>query len=76
MRESKLIEMKNKIESLSRVIQSLITEVQRNASIAGGTLTALQVHVGEDEWKKILEELKDKEKRVEKNVEQSLEKRN
>lgn len=75
MKESKLIEMKNKIESLTRVVQNLITEIQRNASIAGGTLSALQVHVGEDEWKKIVEELKDKEKRERENVEQSVEKR-
>tara|TARA_A100001391_G_scaffold143492_1_gene101281 strand:- start:332 stop:562 length:231 start_codon:yes stop_codon:yes gene_type:complete len=74
MKESKLIEMKNKIESLTRVVQNLITEIQRNASIAGGTLSALQVHVGEDEWKKIVEELKDKEKRERENVEQSVEK--
>ena len=74
MKESRLIEMKNKIESLTRVVQNLITEIQRNASIAGGTLSALQVHVGEDEWKKIVEELKDKEKRERENVEQSVEK--
>ena len=32
--------------------------------MAGGTLTALQLHVGEKEWEKIIDELKDKEKRL------------
>ena len=36
-----------------------------------GTLTAFQIHVGKDEWEKIVEELKNKEQR---DVEQRLEK--
>ena len=63
MKENKLIEMKNKIESLTKVVQALIKEVQINASLAQGTLTAFQLHIGEDEWAKIVEELKDKELR-------------
>ena len=38
-----------------------------------GTLTAFQLHVGKEEWEKIVEELKDREKRL-KDVEQSMEK--
>ena len=38
-----------------------------------GTLTALQLHLGKEEWEKIVQELKDKEKRL-KDVEQSMEK--
>ena len=63
MKESKIIEMKNKIESLGRVVQALIKEVQINASLAQGVLTAFQLHIGEDEWKKIVDELKDLESR-------------
>ena len=63
MKESTLIEMKNKIESLGRVVQALIKEVQINASIAQGVLTAFQLHIGKDEWAKLVEELKDIESR-------------
>ena len=63
MKENKIIEMKNKIESLTKVVQALIKEVQINASLAQGVLTAFQLHIGEEEWKKIVEELKDIESR-------------
>jgi len=36
MKENKIIEMKNKIESLTKVVQALIKEVQINASLAQG----------------------------------------
>ena len=57
--------LKKKVEALTRVIEQLIKEVQMNASLAQGTLTAFQLHIGEKEWNKILEELKNKEKRTE-----------
>ncbi len=67
--------LKQKVEGLTNVVRQLVKEVQRNADIAQGTLTALQIHVGEEDWNKIVEELKDREKRVQ-NVEQELEKGN
>jgi len=67
--------LKQKVEGLTNVIRQLVKEVQRNADIAQGTLTALQIHVGEEDWNKIVEELKDREKRVQ-DVEQELEKGN
>ena len=67
--------LKQKVEGLTNVIRQLVKEVQRNADIAQGTLTALQIHVGEEDWNKIVEELKDREKRVQ-DVEQRLEKGN
>tara|TARA_R110000744_G_scaffold327320_1_gene433001 strand:+ start:306 stop:533 length:228 start_codon:yes stop_codon:yes gene_type:complete len=75
MKENKLIEMKNQIESLTRVVQALIKEVQMNASLAQGTLTAFQLHIGENKWKELLNELKaieqpkEKEKKFQTNVE-------
>ena len=57
--------LKQKVEALTRVVQQLIKEVQINASLAQGTLTAFQLHLGEEEWNKLVEELKDKEKRLE-----------
>ena len=56
--------LKQKVESLTKVVQALIKEVQINASLAQGTLTAFQLHLGEEEWEKLVEELKDKEKRL------------
>ena len=55
--------LKKKVEALTRVIEQLIKEVQTNANIAQGTLTALQLHVGKDEWEKIVNELKNVEER-------------
>jgi len=67
--------LKQKVEGLTNVLKQIVKEVQRNADIAQGTLTALQLHVGKKEWNKIVEELKDKEKRTQ-DVEQPMEKGN
>ena len=45
--------LKKKVESLTKVVQALIKEVQHNASLAQGTLTAFQLHIGEEEWNKV-----------------------
>tara|TARA_R100001086_G_scaffold175014_1_gene96291 strand:- start:280 stop:510 length:231 start_codon:yes stop_codon:yes gene_type:complete len=63
MKESKLIQMSKQLDALKRVTQQLIREIQANATIAGGTLEAFKIHVGDEEWELIVEELKDKEKR-------------
>jgi protein involved in temperature-dependent protein secretion len=54
--------LQNKVQALTNVIKQLITEIQANASLAQGTLTAFQMYIGKDEWEKIVEQLKDKEK--------------
>ena len=63
MKEAQLIQMKKRIEGLTNIVKNLIKEVQTNANIAQGTLTAFQYHLGKEEWDKLVEELKDKEKR-------------
>tara|TARA_R100001594_G_C3866869_1_gene222432 strand:- start:94 stop:324 length:231 start_codon:yes stop_codon:yes gene_type:complete len=63
MKEAQLINMKKRIEGLTALVKKLFQDVQANATLAQGTLTAFQLHLGEDEWNKLLEELKDKEKR-------------
>ena len=73
MKENKLILMQKKIESLTKVVQALIKEVQINASLAQGTLTAFQLHLGEDTWKKLVEELQDVEKRNQPEPEKKFE---
>jgi hypothetical protein len=68
--------LKQKVEALTRVVQQLIKEIQHNASLAQGTLTAFQLHIGEEEWNKVVKQLqereqesKPKEKKLELNVE-------
>ncbi len=73
MKESKLIEIKKRVEGLTSVVKALIKEVHSCISMSEGTLTALQLHLGKEEWERIVQELKDKEKRL-KDVEQSVEK--
>ena len=53
--------LKLKVEALTRVVQELIKEIQANASLAQGTLTAFQLHIGEKEWSKVVKQLQDRE---------------
>ena len=55
--------LKLKVEALTNVVQQLIKEVQTNASLAQGVLTAFQLHIGKEEWDKIVDELKKVEER-------------
>ena len=68
--------LKEKVEALTRVVQALIKEVQHNSTLSQGTLTALQISLGEDEWEKVVKQLQErelesqtKEKKLDLNVE-------
>jgi len=61
-KQSKTEVLQNKVQALTNVIKQLINEVQANTSLAQGTLTAFQMYIGKEEWEKIVEQLKDKEK--------------
>ncbi len=65
--------LKQKVEGLTNIVKQLIKEVQTNANIAQGTLTALQMHIGKDEWEKLVEELKNAEERRTKKFETDVE---
>ena len=65
MKDSKIIGLINKVQGLTNIVRQLVQEVQKNATLAKGTLTAFQLHLGEKEWEKLVEELKDVEKRTE-----------
>jgi len=66
--------LKAKVEALTRVVQQLIKEVQRNSSMSQGTLTALQIHLGEKDWNKVVKQLQDRElEEQEKQKEKKLE---
>ena len=53
--------LKQKVEALTRVVQALIKEIQSNTSLSQGTLTAFQLHIGEEEWNKIVKQLQERE---------------
>jgi uncharacterized membrane protein len=63
MKDSKIIGLMNKVQGLTNIVKQLVQEVQKNATLAKGTLTAFQLHLGEEEWGKLVEELKEIEKR-------------
>jgi len=72
MKESTLIEMNKKVDSLIRVSQKLIQEIQQIDTLARGTITALQMFVGEKEWNKLVEKMKKKEEEREKSTDKKL----
>ena len=54
MKENRLIIMENKIKQLTNVVNSLIQKLQQVDVMAKGTLTAFQLHVGEEKWKELV----------------------
>ena len=72
MKESTLIEMSKKVDSLIRVSQKLIQEIQQIDTLARGTITALQMFVGEKEWNKLVEKMKKKEEERDKSTDKKL----
>ena len=64
MKESKLVELKNKVEGLTNIVKKLIQEIQINATLAQGTLTAFQYHLGEKKWEKLIKDLQKKEEKI------------
>ena len=64
MKESKLVELKNRVEGLTNVVRELVKEVQTNATIAQGTLTAFQYHIGKNKWEKLIKDLQKKEEKI------------
>ena len=65
--------LKLKVEALTRVVQQLISEVQQNGSLAKGTLTAFQLHIGEEEWGKVVKQLQERELEEKDKQEKKLE---
>ncbi len=63
MKESKLLEMQNKTESLTRVIQQIINELNILSTTAMGTLETVKLMPG---YKEAIDELKIKAKELEK----------
>jgi peptidyl-tRNA hydrolase len=54
MKEQTLVEMKNKVEALVRVLQQVISEQQHLTTLAAGTLETVKLMPGYDEAIKTL----------------------
>ena len=74
MKESKLIDMQKKIEVLGSALKNTLLKLNALEQYTQGILTSFQIHIGKDEWEKIVEQLKDINKRE--DVEQPVEKGN
>ena len=70
MKEQTLLEMKNKIESLARVVQYLLTETNNLRELSVGTLETLKLMDG---YEAAIEELK---KKMTENIEGKKETQN
>jgi len=60
-------QLQEQVEILGGALTKALKELDALKTLAQGTLTALQLNIGKEEWDKLVEELKDLEKR---NVEQ------
>ena len=74
MKESKLIDMQRKVEILAAALKKALVRLDNLQEFTQGILTSFQIHIGKDEWEKIVEQLKDINKRE--DVEQPVEKGN
>ena len=72
MKESKLVDMQRKVEILGSALKKTLVKLDALETFTQGMLTSIQIHIGKDEWDKIVEQLKDINKRD--DVEQPVEK--
>ena len=63
--------LQEQVEILGGALTRTLKDLEQVTTLAQGTLTAFQLHIGEDKWKELVKQLKDLEN---KNVEQQLEK--
>ena len=73
MKESKLIEMQNRIAKIGEVLNEILRKLQQIDIMAKGTLTAFQLHIGEDKWKELVNELQLIEQQKQKPEEKKFE---
>jgi len=66
MKKQTLIEMKNKLDAIVRVLQTVMDEQQHLTSLSVGTLQAIKLMPGYDE---AIKQLTEKAKEGDKNVE-------
>ena len=54
MKETRLIITEKKVKQLTNVVNGLIQKLQQVDIMAKGTLTAFQLHIGEEKWKELV----------------------
>ena len=64
--------MQKKLEVLGSALKNTLVKLNALEQYTQGILTSFQIHIGKDEWEKIVEQLKDINKRD--DVEQPVEK--
>lgn len=72
MKEVKLIELKNKVDALTNIIRQLLKDTQKIDVLARGTITAFQLHIGEKKWDKLVDKMKDIEKKQIKETKEKI----
>jgi len=73
MKESKLIEMQKRIEILGAALKNALIKLNALQEFTQGILTSFQIHIGKDEWEKIVKQLKDLENKEEKEDTKNVE---
>jgi hypothetical protein len=71
MKESKLIEMQNKVKAMTNIIQHLINEVTHLRELSVGTLETLKLMKGYDQAIKDLQSNMEKQLKERKKAEQN-----
>jgi peptidyl-tRNA hydrolase len=66
MKETTLIEMKNKVEALIRVLQQIMDEQKHLTTLAAGTLEVIKLMPGYDEAIKVMTKQVEKEEESQK----------
>ena len=57
--------MQRKVEVLGSALKNTLIRLDALQEFTQGILTSFQIHIGKDEWEKIVEQLKDIDKREE-----------
>jgi len=65
--QNKILKLQEQVEILGGALTKAFKKVEALETLTQGTLTAFQLHIGKKDWDKVVEELKDLDKR---NVEQ------
>jgi len=56
-------QLQEQVNILSGALTRVLKDLDAIKILAQGTLTSFQLHIGQEEWDKLVEELKDLEKR-------------
>ena len=64
--------LQERVEILAGALTRALKDLEQVTTLAQGTLTAFQLHIGEDEWKKVVDELKNLEERRTKEQDKKL----